>query len=144
MISTPPLLAISEGRRVRPRKAPVFRPRESKLHAAVAKLLTDHCLPEWRWRHLNAKSANAREGAIMKKLGVRAGWPDFILISPGGAVRFLELKRDDGEEPSDAQIEFRMWCIAHGVPHVIAWTMAGVLEACYAWDCLRIKYEDRL
>ncbi len=135
----PPLLQLAAGRKVRSRKAPLYRPRESKLHSDVASLLRDHCLPDWKWRHINAKAMDFREGAILKKMGANPGWPDFVLVSPYGSVRFLELKRigEDIDEGS-AQDDFRMWCVAHGVPHVVARTMGDVLAACDAWGCLRV------
>ena len=140
MTTTPPLLAISEGRKVRARRAPTIRPRESKLHTAVAKLLKDHCLPEWKWRWVPAHAQDAREGAIWKLMGAQAHWPDIELISPYGSVRFLELKRI-GEKIEDGspQDEFRMWCIAHGIPHVVGWTIDDVLAAFDAWGCTRLK-----
>lgn len=136
-----PLIAIAEGRKPRLRRARVVPPKESRLHADVANLLRDHALPDWKWRHISGKSANAREGAIMKNLGVIAGWPDFILVSPYGSVRCLELKREEKSERTDEQEEFRMWCIKHGVPHVVAWRMDQVLAAFRWWNCTRLKLE---
>ena len=138
MTTQPPPPQLAAGRQVRARKQPTPRPRESKLHTAVAKLLTDHCLPTWKWRWVGAKAQNAREGAILKLMGAQKSWPDIELISPYGSVRFLELKRI-GEELDDGQLEFRMWCIAHGVPHVVAETIDHVLKALDHWGCLRIR-----
>jgi hypothetical protein len=135
--SLPPLLVAMSGRKPRLRRARVPVPKEIKLHVPVAKLLKDHCLPEWRWTHINRKAKDAREGAIFRTMGVKAGWPDFLLISPYGSIRFLELKRV-GEEPSDAQKEFRSWCLRHGVPHEIVWTIDQALAALDSWKCLRI------
>lgn len=141
-MTMPPLLALAEGRKPRAKaseRAP--KPRESKLHADVANLLRYHCLPDWKWRHLWAGASNGRDGAIMKRMGVVAGWPDFVLISPQGSVRCMELKRSGEEiERGSPQAEFRMWCIAHGVPHVVAWTMDDVLKALGEWRCLRVEY----
>jgi hypothetical protein len=136
--AAPPLLILASGGRPRLRRARIPVAKEIKLHVAVAKILADHCLPDWRWRHLSSKAKDAREGAILKTMGVRPGWPDFILISPCGSVRCLELKRA-GEEQSNAQIEFRLWCVARGIPHVVAWTIDQVLVAFDAWGCLRVK-----
>src|SRR5271156_995890 len=139
MASLPPLIAIAEGRKVRARKSPRYRPLESKLHAAVAKMLTAHCPPDWKWRFNDTRAGSARAGAIAKRMGANAGWPDFILISPYGSVRFLELKRAGGGL-SEEQEDFRMWCVVHGVPHVVAHTIDDVGIACDAWGCLRIKF----
>lgn len=142
MTAAPPLLVLAAGGKPRPRRERVPVPKEIKLHVPVADLLRDHCLPDWRCRHISSKAKDAREGAILKKMGVVAGWPDFILVSPFGSVRFLELKRL-GEESSDEQKEFRVWCLQCGIPHVVAWTMDQVYEAFGNWGCLRIKIPPR-
>lgn len=138
MTATPPLLQLAAGRKVRARRAPILRPRESKLHAAVAKLLTDHCLDGWEWTHINRKAKDAREGAILKIMGANPDWPDFILVSPYGSVRYLETKRL-GETLTEGQEAFRMRAVARGIPHVVAWTMDQVLAALDSWGCLRIR-----
>ncbi|NUJ81828.1 VRR-NUC domain-containing protein [Methylocystis sp. FS] len=61
--------------------------------------------------------------------------PDFVLIPPTGALHCLELKRD-GEELSDAQEDFNIWCVRHGVQHVTAYTMRDALLAFAHWHCL--------
>jgi len=133
-----PILRLAEGRRPRLKAPSALRPRESRLHADVAALLRAHCLPEWRWTFLNRKAMNAREGAILKRMGLMPHWPDFVLVSPHGSVRFLELKRT-GEGLRDGQDEFRNWCIAHGIAHVVAATIDDVLIAFDQWGCLRIR-----
>jgi hypothetical protein len=139
MKATPALLALMAGKRVRPRRAPKIRPREIGLQIAVANLLRDHCLPDWIWWHTpNGGRRNPREAATLKRCGVIPGIPDFTLVSPYGSVRFLELKRQ-GETLSDAQDEFRIFCIKHGIPHSIAFNINDVLKVFDHWKCLRIK-----
>jgi hypothetical protein len=138
MRAQPPLLMLAEGRKPRARREKIPAAKEIKLHVQVAELLRAHCLPDWRWRHISGKAKDAREGAILKKMGASAGWPDFILISPLGISHFLELKRR-GEKPSEAQEDFRKWCLWEGIPHVIARTVDEVLAVLDSWDCLRIK-----
>jgi hypothetical protein len=138
MTALPPLLAIAEGRKVRARKAPVLRPRESKLQVAVADLLRAHCL--WEWTHINRTAKDARQGAMFRELGVNRGWGDFILLSPdGGRAHFLELKRI-GKNIDDDQVEFRLRCIKRGTPYVVARTIDDVGAACDVWGCLRITF----
>ena len=139
MTAVPPLLAICEGRKPRARKAPAFRPKEHVLHMATAKLLRDHILPEWIWWHTpNGELRDVRTAAKLKALGVRAGVPDIVLVSPCGSVRFLELKRP-GETLSDAQEDFRIHCTRHGIAHAIAYDFDQALIALDAWSCLRVK-----
>lgn len=139
MTNIPPLLMIAEGRKPRPRKAPRVRPKEATLHCTVAKLLHDHARPEWLWFHVpNGERRDVQTGARLKRMGVKPGVPDFLLISPYGSVRFLELKRT-GETLSDSQEEFRVQCIRQGIPHVIAHTLDEALIAFEVWGCLTIK-----
>jgi hypothetical protein len=77
-----------------------------------------------------------------KRYGLQAGWPDLILVSPCGQMHCLELKRI-GKTLSDDQEDFRDWCIRHGVPHVVAFTIDEVLTAFDQWGCLRIKIGGR-
>jgi hypothetical protein len=144
VIALPPLLALSQGRKVQARRAPVVRPKEIKLQVDVANLLRAHCLQGWRWTYINRKAKDAREGAIFKKMGLAPGWPDFELISPLGLPHFLELKRlgEEIEDGSD-QDDFRMWCVVHGIPHCVAWTIDHVLAAFESWRCLRVYRNDR-
>jgi VRR-NUC domain len=134
-----PLLMIAGGRKPRLRKAPRIRAKESVLHTAVAKLLRDHCLPEWLWTHFPAgERRDVITGARLKRMGLQRGWPDFILISPHGSLRFLELKRQ-GEALSDDQEKFRVHCIRHGIPHAVAFDVDQALATLDQWGCLRIK-----
>lgn len=138
---TPPLIAIAQGSKVRPRREYVPVPKEIKLQVDVADLLRDHCL--WEWTHINRTAKDARQGAIFKKMGVRPGWGDFILLSPDGwRAHFLELKRLGEEvDDDDAQGQFRLRAIKHSAPYCVAWTMDDVLTILSIWGCLRVKYE---
>lgn len=139
MNTAPPLLQLAEGRKVRPRKAGAHRPKELELHLAVATVMRDHCLPEWLWTHVpTGEHRDIRTAAKLKAMGARRGWPDFILVSPDGSVRFLELKRL-GKKLSDDQSDFRVHCIKHGIWHRVAWTIDEALAALDECGCLRIK-----
>jgi hypothetical protein len=138
-MTIPPLLMLAEGRKPKARKATVIRPKELVLHMAVAKLLREHCLPLWQWTHVpNGEVRDIRTAVKLKRMGTKPGWPDFILCPPAGQLHCLELKRI-GETLSDDQEDFRDWCIRHGVPHVVAFTIDEVLTAFDQWGCLRIR-----
>lgn len=135
----PPLIAIAEGRKVRARKEPVWCPKESKLHIDVANTLRDHCLPDWRWSHFPAGApTNVITGSRLKRMGLRRGWADFLLISPTGLAHCLECKRM-GEGLTDDQEGFQAWCMGHGVPFVTAYSIDDALTAFDEWGCLRIR-----
>ena len=138
-MSVPPLLRLAEGRKPRARKAPADRPKEIGLHMNVAGVLRSHCLPEWQWTHIpNGERRDIRTAAKLKQMGVRRGWPDFVLISPSGQLRCIELKRQ-GEGLTEDQETFRLWCITHSVSYIIAHSFDEVLTAFDQWGCLRIK-----
>ena len=138
-MTMPPLLARMEGKRSRPRKAPVDRPKEIQLHMSVAKVLRDHARPDWQWCHIaSGELRDKRTAGKLKNMGMKAGWPDFVLIPPTGQLHCLELKRL-GEDLSEPQQDFQTWCIRHGVPHSVVFTFDQALAVLDAWRCLRIK-----
>jgi len=133
---------IAEGRKARPRKAPIIRPKELTLHMSVADVLRRYAKPEWRWTHIpSGELRDVRVARKLKQMGLKRGWPDFALISPRGLFHALELKRI-GETLTDDQDEFHMWCVSHGVPHVVAFTMRDVLVALHTWNCLSINISE--
>jgi hypothetical protein len=137
--ATPPLLMLCEGLKPRPRKAPLARPKECKLQCTVAELLRCHALPSWRWTHFPAGEwRGIITGARLKRMGLQRGFPDIQLISPAGLFHGLELKRA-GENLTDDQEAFQLWCVAHGVPHSVAYSIDEALAVLAAWGCLRIK-----
>jgi hypothetical protein len=138
-VTMPPLLALAQGRRVRPRKAAAPRPKEIALHMAVADVLRRFARPDWRWSHFPAgEHRDVRTASKLKQMGVQRGWPDFVLFDPSGRLHALELKRQ-GEDLTDDQEDFQTWCIAHGVRHSVARTSDEALEVLGAWGALRIR-----
>ncbi len=138
-MTAPPLLMLCEGRKPRLRRAPTVRPKEHVLHFAVAKLLRDHCRKDWQWTHIaSGELRDKRTAGKLRNMGLQRGWHDFVLVHPIWQLHCLELKRV-GETLSDEQETFREWCITHGVPHVVAYSIDEVLVAFAEWDCLRIK-----
>jgi hypothetical protein len=108
MTVLPPLLQLAAGRKARPRRASPVRPLEVVLHMAVAKILRDHCRPDSQWTHIaHGEARDIRTAAKLKQMGVRRGWPDFVLVPPTGQLHCLELKRT-GEKLSD-QKAFHLW-----------------------------------
>lgn len=140
MTTLPPLLAAMEGRKPRAPRERVTVPLESKLHFWVAKLLREHCLPDWRWTHFPAgEERPVRAAAKLKRMGLQRGWPDFLLFSPEMIVHGLELKRL-GEELTDEQRDFGDWLWDHGGLYGVVWTMDMALKVMCHWGCLRVEY----
>jgi hypothetical protein len=139
MSAHPPLLRLMDGKKARPRKAPRAAPKESVLHIAVANTLRDHALPEWQWTHVpSGELRDMRTAVKLKRMRVRRGWPDFILLPPTGRLHCLELKRQ-GAALTAEQEAFQLWSIRFGVPHSVAFTIDEALAALDAWGCLRIR-----
>jgi hypothetical protein len=135
-MTVPPLLLIAEGRRPRLRRAPSARPKEMTLHMSVARILRIHARPDWQWTHIgHGEARDPRVAGKLKMMGLRPGWPDFVLIPPAGQLHCLELKRV-GASLSDPQEDFKLWCARHGVPFVVAYSIQDVLIAFAAWRCL--------
>ncbi len=129
------------GGKPRARRERIPARRESKLQTDVAELLHAHCLKGWEWTQINRKCKDAREGAIMKRLGVNPGWPDFLLFSPfvSHQIHGLELKRSANDILSDEQYDWQCWCLLHGGKYAVAWEMKQVLAAFYDWGCTRLE-----
>jgi hypothetical protein len=145
-MSVPPLLAIMKGSKQRWRQPGTMpAPKELVLHMAVAKLLRDHCLPDWRWTHFpSGEKRDIRTATKLKQMGLQRGWPDFLLLSPFDSrqIHCLELKRE-GEDLTDEQREFGDWIMDHGGMYSVVWNMDMVLTVLDVWGCLRVKYEPR-
>ncbi len=138
-MSVPPLLALAAGRRVRPRKASIERPKELALHMAVADVLRRFARPEWRWSHFpSGELRDIKTASKLRAMGLARGWPDFVLIDPSGRLHALELKRE-GETLTDDQEAFQEWAIARGVPHSVIRSVDEALMVLGAWGALRIK-----
>jgi len=139
MRATLPFLALAQGRKPRLRKAPVVRPKEISLHMGVAKVLRDHCLPEWQWTHIaSGELRDIRTATKLKRMGVKRGWPDFVLVPPTGQMHCLELKRV-GEKLTEDQEAFQAWCAWTRIPHAVCRTMNEALVVLDGWRCLRIR-----
>lgn len=94
---------------------------------------------DWRaWHTPNEGSRNIVAGANLKRMGMLAGIPDWVIVSPDGKVYFLELKRV-GEKLTKEQDEFRMWCVANGIPYAVAHSLTDVIRACQFWGAVDPK-----
>jgi hypothetical protein len=141
-MSTPPLLQLIEGRRVRPRKAPAIRQSEFQLQADIVALLRKYRRPDWRfWHTPNGEIRDPRTAAKLKAMGVLPGVPDLLLLAPDGSLRCLECKAHGGRL-SDEQEDFRTFCIAREIPYVTAFKIDDALAAFREWGCLTINISE--
>ena len=119
----------------RPRKLPPAP--EFSLHVMIADVLDRWVSPGWRFTHFPAGELRDKiTAARLKRMGVKSGWPDFILLSPVGLAHFLELKRR-GEHLSDNQSDFADWCAAHNYPFACCDDFSAALAVLKGWGAVR-------
>ena len=107
------------------------------LHLAVVDVLQKLGEPSWRWTHFPAGEArDVRTGARLKRMGTKPGWPDLILLAPGGRFHGLELKRE-GEDLTDQQSAFYLWSVANGSPIAVVCTLDEAIATLSGWGAIR-------
>ena len=93
----------------RPRKrVTASGPTEAQLQRAVADQFRELLEPPVLWNAIQPEHRGPIGGAIMKKRGVQAGWPDFLILAPGPRVVGIELKVGRNK-PSAEQLAVAGW-----------------------------------
>ena len=117
-------------------KAP--SPLEWKLQASVADTMDRWLKPSWRYTHVPAgELRNIGVARKLKRMGLRRGWPDFLLLGPPG-LHCLEMKRL-GEKLAEDQQLFEAFCIEIGTPYRMANSLDGALAILKEWGCLKVN-----
>ncbi len=118
---------------------------ERQIHLGVVQLLTFNAVPGLVWTHVaNERRTTPREGAFLKRMGLRAGWADFTLLIPPSLtwdgphidIAFLELKRPGGRL-SVAQEQFRDDVTAIGCLWALAYSTDQAAGYLKQWGALR-------
>jgi len=110
---------------------------EASLQISVAEWLARFGKPGLIWFHAaNERQCSMRQGAYLKRMGVKAGVPDVCIVRPGGTAAFLELKSRDGRQTPEQQA-FEQLCKANDSPYAIARTIDEAISTLTAWGCLR-------
>lgn len=114
-------------------------PLEVKTHVAVADALRIGAVAGWLWSHFPAgERRDERTGARLKRMGLKKGWSDFLLIDPAGRHHWLELKR--GQAPlTKEQEEFRDECLSRNVPWAVARSFDEAIQQLTAWGAIRLS-----
>jgi hypothetical protein len=113
-------------------------PSEFQMQCAVADALGRSAAPGWVWSHFPAGELRTEEtGRRLKRMGLKAGWPDFFLISPIGRLYCLELKRPGGRL-TEAQAEFRSAMARRSIPYSVAWSVKDAVEILGGWGAVRL------
>lgn len=87
---------------------PIPIPTEMQEQIALCKYL-DYIHADY-WHTANERKTGARQGAMLKRMGVKSGIPDIIVL-PNIAI---ELKRRHGGKVTDSQKQWHSIFIAHG------------------------------
>ena len=126
------LLKGPRQRGIRPPLAP-----ERNVHIMVADMLARWARPEWEWTHFPAGELRPEKtGVLLKRMGTRPGWPDFILLDPGGKCHGLELKR--GTNPlTPAQGRIQSSFQVRGCPYEVARSFAEAIAVLKRWGVVQ-------
>ena len=109
---------------------------EDAIQVAVADALRQACQPGWAWTHVpNGEKRDRAIGVKLWRMGVQAGWPDIVLISPTGRPHCLELKYGQGKL-NGAQRDFRDLMIAAGVPWAVARSVDEAIRILTMWGAI--------
>ena len=126
----------------RPKRARLpYPPPENETHCMIADLLRLAIKPGWIWWHTpNGELRNKAAAGRLKRMGVKPGVSDFLLLSPSGDFFALELKRE-GKSPTSDQHDFLAAVFDAG--HRSDWvdTFDDAVDVLRRWGCLRMSHD---
>lgn len=119
------------------RRRPIPLASERRTHIAIADLLWRAAAPGWWWSHVpSGEYRTEQTGKLLRRMGLKPGMFDFVLIAPDGRHHWLELKR--GTAPlSEAQREFQTMLTQRGVPAAVARSFDDAVIWLKIWGVLR-------
>jgi hypothetical protein len=109
---------------------------ERRTQIALADTLRLACRAGWWWSHIGHGEARSEAtGALLKRMGLKPGVFDMLLISPEGEHHWLELKR--GLAPTtDGQDDFAAMCRARGIKYFVARSYEAAVRQLRIWGAL--------
>ena len=112
---------------------------EFRTHCAIAGSLRMGAHPGWLWTHFPAgEKRDPAAGARLKRMGLKPGWADFLLVDPNGRHHWLELKR--GRAPlTEAQHAFAVAMLERGVPYKAARSFEEAIAQLREWGAIRLR-----
>lgn len=101
---------------------------EDQAQLAIMNWCRAELKPGWIAFHVPAEANRSKVvWALLRVIGFFAGFPDILLIAPGGRCFLIEVKRADQKPKlSPAQEAFRAWADAFKVPYLVAQTPADI------------------
>ncbi len=108
---------------------------ERGLHLYAADLLRLKARRDILWLHIaNEGERSPRTGAFFKRMGMRPGAADFLIVVKGQA-HWLELKAAKGRQ-SPAQRDFEADAVKSGSPYVVCRSPEAVNTILDMWGAL--------
>lgn len=106
---------------------------ETSLHMQVERYLRVAWPSDLPYTHFPAgEKRDERAGGKLKKMGLKAGWPDFQFILPNGQAGFIELKRED-TTLSGVQIDLRQQLVSLKCAYAVCRSVDEVERAISRW-----------
>ena len=78
---------------------------------------------------------SARAVSKLAAMGMLAGVPDIIAVSPERKVHFLEFKSETGTL-DEAQRDFQLWAIRANLPHSVVRSVGEAMRVFEFWGCI--------
>lgn len=92
--------------------------KEFALQCVFADIVRRWISKDWKFTHLPMGEHRSKATAArLKRMGVTAGWPDFVFVGPA-CVFWLELKRESGKL-SEEQRDMRGHLMRCGFPYLV-------------------------
>lgn len=115
-------------------------PKEWQTHIAIADALRIAAVADWMWTHFPAgEQRDDATGEKLRRMGLKRGWGDFLLISPSGQHHWLELKRGQSGRLNSDQVAFMLACQQRGVPHAVVRSFDEAIRQLTAWGAIRLS-----
>jgi hypothetical protein len=135
-------LSLLKGPRQKGEKAPL--PTEFQMQCVIADALRIGAAPGWLWSHFPAGEYRTdATGRKLKRMGLKPGWPDLLLIDPAGCHYWLELKRGKSAL-SEEQAGFMMNMYKRDVPWAVARSVGEAINLLKSWGAIRTSLADQL
>jgi hypothetical protein len=111
---------------------------EDEIQIAVIQHLQTRSVHGLVWNSVpNERKASAREGARLKRMGLRPGAADIIMsIPPNGLYAALELKAGNGRQ-TKTQKSFEHDVISSGGLYAVAHSIDEALSVLKGWGAIR-------
>jgi len=71
-----------------------------------------------------------------KKLGVKAGVPDIVIIGFDGVTRYIELKTNKGSL-NENQKDFKAFCLLNNIPYSLCRSLDDVIIVLKEWHLIK-------